>query len=209
MRNGLLEAIRKFNSKERFFLVGYVLGNTRFSVSSQFRTALSNRLNVPIPDDLFCAMDYHLDWLYAALQVSTDSNKEAIYNNGNGIIKANQEDIDLLLAYEGQDGCHLILVEAKATTGWNNKQMKSKAERLKKIFGEDGSKWAGVTPHFVLMSPGRPQCLITSDCPSWMVPGEKWLWMRLEIPDDLNRVTRCDSDGKPCDGGTFWKVAKR
>lgn len=161
MRFGLFEALREFNSKERFFLVGYVLGNPNFTVSSQFRAALSNVLRVPIPADPFCAMDYHLDWLYAALQVSTDSSKAAVYSNDNGIIKAQQEDIDLLVAYEGLDGYHLILVEAKATTGWTNGQMKSKAARLVEIFGEDGSKWAGVTPHFVLMSPRPPQRLRT------------------------------------------------
>jgi hypothetical protein len=154
-------------------------------------------------------MDFHLDWLYVALQLNAKGGAAGVYPNDDGIIKAQQEDIDLLVAYEGEDGCHLILVEAKATTGWTNGQMTSKAARMADIFGGDGRKWAGVTPHFVLTSPKPPQRLTTSEWPRWMVPNEGLLWIPLDVPKDLIRVSRCELDGTPRAKGRYWTVVGR
>jgi hypothetical protein len=209
MNYELIGILSDFNSKERFFLVGHVLGNPSFKIGSQFRTQLSSTLNLTIPEDLFCAMDYHIDWLYAALQLNSDKVNKRIYLNENSIIKAQQEDIDLLIAYKAQGIYHLILIEAKATTGWSNKQMESKITRMIDIFGVNGAKWAGVIPHFVLMSPRPPQRLNTSGLPNWIIPNKKWPWISLKIPDDLKRVTRCNSDEKQCAKGTYWKVVNR
>ncbi len=205
----LLDTLRAFNSKERFFLLSYVLGNSHFTLSEQFRSALRGVLAAKIPEGAFCAVGFHLEWLYAALQLAADDGTQGVYSSDNGVIKAQQEDTDLLVAFGAADGCHIVLVEAKATTGWSNGQMKSKAARMADIFGNDGRKWAGVTPHFVLTSPRPPQQLTTSDWPQWMAPQKKWLWMPLDIPKNLKRVSRCESDGTPRAHGEFWTVLER
>lgn len=209
MTCGLLEYLRGFNSKERFFLIGHVLGNPQFAPSSDFRTEIANALRLRLPDDLFCAMDYHLDWLYASLQMNADGGKKLVYPNDAGIIKAQQEDVDLLMGYEVSSTCHIILVEAKGVTGWTNSQMQSKAARLQDIFGEDGRKWAHVIPHFMLMSPRKPQHLDVSGWPRWMAPEGHVPRIPLRVSTDLKRVSRCEPDGTPSARGKFWTAVNR
>lgn len=206
----IIDLLRSFNSKERFFLVGEVLGNPEFLPSSAFRGRLSEALNLQIPERVFSAMDYHLDWLYAALQIATDNRAVPIYSNSEGIIKAQQEDIDFLIAYDAVGITHIILIEAKGVTGWTNRQMKSKANRLRDIFGEDGKKWASVQPHFVLMSASAPQKLDTSTWPRWMtLPNIHVAWMKLCIVADLRRVSRCNADGEEDKYGEYWTIVSR
>ena len=57
------------------------------------------------------------------------------------------------MAFDGESTTHLVLVEAKVETGWTNKQLKSKAERLAQIFGEGRPGAHLTTPHYVLASP--------------------------------------------------------
>ena len=87
-------------------------------------------------------MDYHLDWLHAGLFLALPENdEEGVHLNTETVASDNQEDIDLLVAFEAEDITHLILIEAKAATGWTNKQTLSKAERLQRIFGKDGARY--------------------------------------------------------------------
>ena len=71
--NGLIEALRRFNAKERFFLVNHFLG--KFTPDHMILEKLENDLSLPkgifvkAPDP-FCAMDYHLDWLNGALELA-------------------------------------------------------------------------------------------------------------------------------------------
>ena len=208
----LIENLINFNSKERFYLVGKILGNPEFAPAPDFIKELSKKL-FGVPDKLpekssFSAMDYHFDWLYASLELSVRNNLNC-FPNKEGIIQGQQEDLDFILVFEIDDGCHIVLIEAKGVTGWTNSQMKSKAKRLKVIFGEDGKNYAGVTPHFVILSRDHPQKLDKSVLPDWMKPDGEIIWMKLEIPTDLNRVARCDKNGDEKIEGTFWKVSKR
>ena len=208
MPNQLIDLLRDLNSKERFFLVGYALGNPTFKPGHEFRNALGTKLGLPIPEDAFCAMDYHIDWIHAAL-VASRHGVDAHYRN-DGLIMAQQEDVDLLVAFERNGIVHLILIEAKAATAWTNGQAESKIERLKKIFGNDADRWSGVRPHFVLMSPTRPARLHTN-WPYWAVDGNlQPLWIPLPIPDSLLKVSRWDDQtSKPRKEGEFWKILSR
>jgi hypothetical protein len=132
----LIDYLKKFNSKERFFLAGEILGNPSFTLAEGFREKLSKELQIAIPADAFSAMDYHIDWLYVCLCLTKDRDIEKVYNN-DGKIKGQQEDIDWLIAFDNEDKHHIILIEAKGVTGWSNKQMQSKAERFKQTFGKD------------------------------------------------------------------------
>jgi hypothetical protein len=205
----LIKYLKDFNSKERFFLVGQILGNPCFTLALEFREKLSALLGIPIPTDALSTMDYHIDWLYASLNLANDDDLTKAYPNVNKLIKAQQEDIDWLIAFKGQSEYHLVLIEAKGVTAWNNKQMISKAIRFGDIFGEQGNKWPGVVPHFVIMSPSKSQGLLAEKLPQWMASNGKILWLELLIPKYLLHVYRCNEQGRKSQNGQSWKVGKR
>lgn len=109
-------------------------------------------------------------------------------------MKGNQEDVDLLVAFEDGTTTHVILVEAKGDTAWSNKQMKSKAERLRVAF--DGINDT-VKPHFAFISPSPPQHLITEGWPNWISTSNHLV---MQVTGDL-KVTRCDIDMRSRDKG--------
>lgn len=212
--NILIDNLRKFNRKERFYLVGNALGNPDFKLSDTFKSALQNSvagLNQEIPSNAFVAMDYHLDWIYASLYISSFPNRK-VYKRDSKLIIANQEDVDLLVAFPDCDDSnktHLILCECKAESSWTNKQVLSKAERLRSIFGEQGDLFSDIaTPHFILISPKRPGKLLEGNIPPFMKPDGEIPWMKLKMPNNLYKVTRCDGDGKNSINGSFWKADK-
>lgn len=206
----LIENLRSFNSKERFFLIGHILGNTEFAPSEAFREIVEDKLGLKIADESFAAMDYHLDWLYASLCLTfNDGGESQIFANTDHIIKAQQEDIDFIIVFAEGDFCHVILIEAKGVTGWTNKQMNSKAMRFGEIFGSDGKKWPRVKPHFVLLSPRRSKYLDVSKWPNWMAVGDQLSWIELPVPTGLRKVTRCNSEGHKDKYGQHWRVNPR
>ena len=205
----LIEWLEAFNRKERFFLVGNALGNTNFNLSDEYRTKLHSVLGIHPPQPSFVAMDYHLDWIHAGLFLSSSANQlNKVHENKVPIVTANQEDIDLLVAFEDLGVTHLLMIEAKAATGWTNKQTLSKAVRLREMFGEgDGrKKYPGVKPSFCLTSPRPPQQLDSGLWPSWMAPGGKPIWLELEVPAGRRRITRCDQAGRSSASGDFFRV---
>ena len=203
----LIEWLEAFNRKERFFLVGNALGNTNFNLSDEYRTKLHSVLGIHPPQHSFVAMDYHLDWIHAGLFLSSSANQlNKVHENKVPIVTANQEDIDLLVAFEDLGVTHLLMIEAKAATGWTNKQTLSKAVRLREMFGEDGEKYLNVKPSFCLTSPRPPQLLDSRQWPPWMAPGGKPIWLELEVPPGRRRITRCDQSGKSSASGDFFRV---
>ena len=92
------------------------------------------------------------------------------------MFSGNQEDIDLLVAFEADDTTHLMLIEAKAETGWTNKQTFLKAERLQRIFGKDGARYPQVKPYFRLTSPRPPKQLESDLWPAWMTRVGQPIW---------------------------------
>ena len=205
----IIEYLKDFNSKERFFLAGQILGNPSFIPSSEFREKLSDLLGISIPADALSAMDYHIDWLYASLNLAKDNDLSKIYPNVNRFIKAQQEDIDWLIAFKAQSEYHLVLIEAKGVTGWTNKQMTSKAKRFADIFGKQGNSWPGVVPHFVMMSSSQSKGIKFEKWPQWMAPNGKIKWLELPIPEYLIHVYRCNEQGHESKDGQSWKVKKR
>ena len=207
----VVEILESFNRKERFFLVAQALGCSNsgepaFSLSGSFREQLNRIItnNVAIPEDpakVFVAMDYHLDWLQAALILAHTSQdeKSKFCNEGKEgqIIKGTQEDVDLLVAFKAGETFHLILVEAKAYSGWTNKQLLSKAKRLRTIFGEDGKKWSDVQPYFCVMSPKESEGLKRECLPKWMLNnGDQLQWLPLRLPKSKRRVVSRDDEYK-------------
>lgn len=170
MQKGLIGLLECFNRKERFFLVGNALGNSSFRLSADFRERLGKalRLEEKIPECAFAAMDYHLDWVAAALEAYGHDDEELVFpsreRDGRRLVEGTQEDVDFLIVFKGKDeNHHLIFIEAKAYTPWDGRQMRSKVARMKAIFGDDGNRHTGIKPHFCLLSRKPPQRLDHSD----------------------------------------------
>ena len=217
----LIDYLRDFNRKERFILLDHVLGQQPgdvFRLNSCFRGKLANKLGLEIREDAFVAMDYHLDWIQMAVHLAIGGLPEArVIDNPEiegvrKLFQANQEDVDLLIAFEEDvQKTHLVMIEAKADTGWTNKQLGSKAGRLGQIF--DKRVLEIVMPHFVLMSPcsksKRKRKIDTDGWPPWMTNGNTAHWLELPLRDGLLRVTRCDASRKSNKNGDSLLVSER
>ena len=195
MSTKVIDHLKSFNRKERFLLLCEALGfdDQTFRLAEGFINKLSCRIGHEIPRDAYVAMDYHLDWLQMALYLASEpSPPDPIFNDD--LVKANQEDIDLLVAFGESGTTHLVLIEAKGDTGWTNDQLGSKADRLKRIFGESRPGAGLVKFHFVMMSPKESERIDVRKWPDWMRPRDKPLWMPLQFPGSLRKVTRCRND---------------
>ena len=216
----LTENLRLLNRKERFFLIGEALGNRDFRLDDVFRERLGDTLGLTIPPNAFVAMDYHLNWLYAALVLTYERANQDIYLNrcnqqGQNLatgeqglpVEENQEDVDLLVAWNDPSP-HIVIVEAKGATYFTNKQLESKLKRLVRIFGRDGRVWDSVTPHLCLVSPRESRGLRTNKAPGWALVQNKFAWMQLSnwCGQSLAAVTRCDDGGRVSRHGGHWKL---
>ena len=204
-----INLLESFNRKERFFLIGQALGNPEFQLSGAFRDGLSEAFGLQIPENALVFMDYHLDWVNASLYLAIpEVDEAAVHSNDEALISGNQEDIDLLVAFERGDVTYLLLIEAKAESGWTNRQMDSKSRRLENIFGADGNKYPHVEPHFCLISPRKPQQLKSQSWPDWMVKNGRPIWMELDVPEGRRRAIRCYEDGVSSAEGGFFRIVK-
>lgn len=161
-----LELLKSFNRKERFHLLSDAL-NDPFNLSDDYRCRLQCAINTTVPNSAWVAMDYHLDWISVAVELykakRCPDSCGKLDNSNNTLFRANQQDIDLVIAFEVGTKTNLILVEAKAYEAkWDKNQLSSKLDRLREIF-EPPVK--GIYPYLVLTSPRR---------------GENWVRTRLK-----------------------------
>ncbi len=206
--SNIIENLEKLNRKERFFLLGMALGNPKFRLETKFRTDLDWEFKLTVPEDAFVAMDYHLNWIYAACVLTFEQPAQnRIYKNVDKVVDGTQEDVDLLVSYEDPSGmCHLIMLEAKGVTAFSNRQFKHKVERLKQIFRDDGKRWPQVRPYFGLISPKRSTDLNYDICPSWFKVDGKVPWFKMNIPKGRLVLFGCDNRGKPDQERPFWTI---
>lgn len=208
----LLEWLDALNRKERYYLVNQALGG--FGLAPQFRDAIRNATGVRVPSNAYAWMDYHLDWVWAALQLADHpvtlpikkplppSPEFADVADGKASvhINQNQEDIDLLVGFRAEGMTHLLFIEAKGETAWSNPQMRSKVFRLKAILPELPED---VRPLLVLASPTKPQHLqVPENSPEWIAPSPtEWRYMELAAPDGRWKIER------PDEKSIHWSVA--
>jgi hypothetical protein len=211
----LEDVLRRFNRKERFILAEWLLSPQPFQVGSAARQQLASALAEPeidrIPADAFVAIDYHLDWLFAALAIFSgawpaEDKSKAPKPDQVGLLTASQEDIDALIAWTdpGGGGATVVLIEAKAYTGWTNKQLLSKATRLSAIFGPDGTRWAGVRPRYVLAGPKPSKGIRTEGWARWLRD-----YVDLPLPAPVgprSKVQRCTAEGTSSAEGDHVQV---
>ena len=63
----IVEALKKFNRKERYWVVRNALGPTSNQLGEGFRADLQRTIGIEIPEDAWWSIDYHIDWLVGAL----------------------------------------------------------------------------------------------------------------------------------------------
>jgi len=201
----LLDYLQALNRKERYYLVTTALSLPRFTLGDGFRQKLGALFGIEIPRDAFTALDYHLDWLYAALTLLHDPDIK-IRPAKDRFLSASGEAIDFLVAFQAEETYHLIFLEVKGFTPFSNEQLRSKLVRLEVIFQDEGQKLPRVVPHFAIVSPREPARLDYKDWPVWAHPDGKVKWLELVIGHHLLQVGRCNSLGFEDKKGHYWQV---
>lgn len=198
----------RLNRKERYFLIGMALGNPKFKLNSAFRQKLSKKYGLAVPDAAFVAMDYHLNWIFAAGVLAFGNPvRDNIFDNKGGIVDGTQEDVDLLVAFEDKSSMnHVIMLEAKGFTAFSNRQFKHKMDRIKSIFGKKGNRWPEVKPYFGLVSSRESSKLRADYCPSWLKVESKIPWFEMPLPDNRLILHGCDKQGRTNKERAFWMV---
>ncbi|WP_421216170.1 hypothetical protein [Aeromonas enteropelogenes] len=217
MSNELIKNLKSFNRKERFYLVGQMLGNPDFRMDDKQLDEISRLIGLTIPREYFAAMDYHLDWIYASLFLTQKHDKNIFprnfIDNNKKVdlqISGTQEDVDFILAFvDHENTTHIVMIEAKGDNYFSNGQLDSKNKRFKAIFGSK-DKWPNVKPHFLICSPKEPQNISIEE-PAYFIFNEKQelIWFPLDMGDGKNKVTRCNEDDIACNNGKHWKVEVR
>jgi hypothetical protein len=69
-----VESLRSFDSHERGLLLQWA-ADRPFRLGSALRSAVAQAIGTQPPEDAFVAMDYTLDWLYAAVHGALDDNR--------------------------------------------------------------------------------------------------------------------------------------
>lgn len=206
MPSPLVNALGRFNRKERFWLLTEAIGVPFLSLCPIFLEKLEQELNVDIPADAWWAFDYHIDWLHAAPHFSPNfelSSEQAPKPNADKNIRGTQEDVDLIVAYEKT----IIFVEAKLSTSWSAAQLERKLKRLGSLPAGDYQRY------FVLTSPSRPKRLDTSQWPEWSLKPAASTPTFYHIPlrsgvegVDSLVVSRCLSDNTKSENGDHWNI---
>lgn len=215
----LVKLLERFNRKERFYLIGQALGNREFCLDEDFRKKLSCELGIEIPPHAFAAMDYHLDAVAGALWQYRNPKRrmERPFPKRSEMIQGTQRDVDLLIAFKNEDldEYQLVFVEAKGYGAggfakWEeySDQIQEKAQQYSRIFGPDEDKTLKVAPRFCLASHSRPEALATDEWPDWMKkePDGKPYWIKLDLPSERLRVTRCDENGNSFSRGECFRI---
>ncbi len=214
----VIEALRSFDRKERFAVLRETLGfdleapHLDYGFRAKLNNCIDKKKEIQCPQQAFLAMDYHLDWIEMALDRAARREtgpKSPFLNKNFSEINKNQQDVDLLIAFEadvtGNTTTHLVLIEAKAYLYWNNAQLIEKANRLRVIFGEDGERWKFVRPHYVLMTAKRSQGIRPHAWPKWMRDGDEVNWLDYDLPSRL-KISRCTENGKLSKAGGFLAI---
>lgn len=161
----LADNLKHLNAKERDHLMRFAyLGETGSYTSSEtflsdsFLDSLKDALKIPKENAtrcLFAGMDYHIDWLFAAMFMTAqgasiskpDKNSDPFdmdappQNNEPDLrpILGNQEDVDLLVLLDDGDHLHLTFIEAKGMDGFGREQLGRKIIRVYNCITRAGS----------------------------------------------------------------------
>lgn len=209
------DILRSFDRKERAWLVRNAISGLDPKLDPEFLGNVSERLKVDPPlrsDRCWWGMDYHLDWLSAAIhafKLNAFSAAMAMWpeENNKGLLKHTVEDIDLVIADESR----IILIEAKAFGDWDREQLVKKLDRLRRYtksgLVSDMQGHYSVRIFLLLMSI-RNNVPIGLDWGPWTEDGVHPVWMRLQtsLQGVVRKTVRCNEAGDECKDGTYWKT---
>lgn len=205
--SNIVEALKRFNRKERYWLLRNALGDGSKRLGDDFRQNLGEILDIKVPAHAWWAMDYHLDSIIGALHLCTGGKVGDKVQNDKKLVHGTHGDVDMVVAFNKT----LILIEAKGVTAWSNSQLNPKVDRLVQIFGEGDSLPGGVTLRFVLTSPLQSNKLVRDGVkpwPKWMTGSDKKpLFQTLKMDKGLLKVVRCGDDGKSNKDGKSWNIS--
>lgn len=198
----LPDILRSFDRKERNWLLRNATGSVPLSFA--FRRLVGGTLQAGsdyvIPETAWWAIDYHLDWLAAALmrfasETPPYERDPSCPYASNGLVTGTQEDVDLIVAFETT----VVLIEAKGDTAWSTEQFARKRRRIEAI---RAIAVEGVRLHHVLLSPRNTRLANGSET-AGAVP-----WISLDVPDakHLWRVVPCDGRGNTMKGGSHFRI---
>lgn len=245
----LANSLHRFNAKERNFLLRFALlgeadpgvptQSTNWINSNFFRKLKDALETEPVAADrsgplrlspaahcVYAGMDYHLDWLHAALcDIGTfgpiklkevDQEHQRCWGKDSlkRFVVGTQEDVDLLVLIQDGSRAFLVLIEAKGVASFSPEQLNSKLTRLNDILGEQhvpGDE--ELQFFFVLLAPGKQEELPAIDLSGGestpdgagasRQPSHATRLRRItrtmkmpNFPEYLDRVTRCDSKGR-------------
>ena len=169
----IVRNLKLFNAKERDHLMRFAyLGENAAYDAPQSGDLPRRFLDKAFDDQLkgvsgvdpeatcvFAGMDYHLDWLFAALWLSNSNSDCSSTSHDSKLIKmdthvadpeisdlytdfrpviGNQEDVDLLVVYRNADKFWIIVVEAKGSARFDRVQLARKLIRLDRIIMKSG-----------------------------------------------------------------------
>lgn len=246
----LVQNLKNLNAKERDHLMRFAyLGATQeyekneaLWLSDAMKAALEPHLSKDHLDKeeekrrcVFAGMDYHLDWLYAALIRTCKGEESGPLDDGSECsddslrpIIGIQEDLDLLVVYaDDQNRVEILCIEAKGDASFNKVQLARKLTRLDRIFVASGAKknsdW--LKCKFLLIAPKAPSF---SNCLDFVKDAYPYLanesvsigrdddfFVPLKgFPESLTKVTRTSEHPSPTDTNgkrtfTHWKITKR
>ena len=192
----VLTWLERLNYKERCYLFQRVTGG--ITLGEDMRQTLSKAFLVEVPRKVAVYIDYHLDWLHAALEAAKSGTADGgTFCNSAGVATGTQRDVDLLVAFQGVNAVHLLMLEAKLKGGWNPGQLAGKLDRLTAIFGKAGGlyKDQGILPHFGLVSPDMPPKELNSGRPGWMTVNGILPWIPMPTSNRYV-VYRSDEKGR-------------
>lgn len=220
----IIERLKRFNRKERDHLVklAYCEDPKEPRITKNlWEELVGPNTDIPPSADLFIGMDYHINWLYAALATANvkgdlrngqwQNGSQSKRNETQMPIQGNQEDVDLLVSWIDPDNSRLkmCLVEAKLESGWSSSQLISKRKRLALMLqeAENELKKAEKDPgldfvdfYFFLCSPKKPEKWNLS----WPQLGfeERWnvKFFNFESQENLLHVKRVSKDS------TEWQI---
>jgi hypothetical protein len=215
MATTLVERLKLFNRKERYWLIRNALGEGRAEIplSNGFRRRLTESIGIEIPVTAWWAIDYHIDWLFGALRLDRkpDANDGDVWENPEDgetderrrLIRGTQEDFDLIVAFDRT----IILIEAKGVTGWGGAQLQSKKQRLAhwseysdQLNAERDLSSDAPRIFVVLTSPRNPTDGVANEWPK-CVQNQMHYWLEMDFagaPKEFRVVERCTetSNGK-------------
>lgn len=210
-----------FNAKERFALIQRVTGMS-IAPSPAFLAETLQSCGIEAnAGRVFCAMDYHLDWLYAALmkdQLDPEPMPLVADEYGSFPVTGRQQDADFVMCFtaknaDGNPVTHLLLIEAKGVGAWDSDQV---AEKLKqyRAMRPAFARNPHVCPRLVLMSPDDPRRKesrqstrfrgLLADFKDF---GEV-AWVKMPMPE-THMVNRLRDEGRKDGPFTRWKVSNR